>query len=655
MKNIGTVNDILMSDGIKNVDSIAKLNIMTEANNDFDKNVPQIMLSQTTTGTVKTWNGDRLTINYASGNNAGYFGISEITGSYRKRLNFEILGANNVFHTSVGGTYGNSFIYAQGNKLSKNTHDCNFIHSDYNTFNTSAANSFNFIHSHNNTFKAGSYDNVYASANNISLYNSNDNTFNPLPATYTVVSTKGSTKGQTERFGVKGCFLRNQTLIGSNFNYIKGRVVANGTTNVPNTTFINSNSGLYDFNEHHGSLTFIGNTFGYYNNVSGGNVIGIGEGLIQDGGSSDKILLGFYNQNTTDPNEVLVVGDGRLNRSYVKGLTKNYGDDWNTKHGAWNKIMGSISGTGSTAYNDTHYRHNIFTVNKQGYVTISDYQVPSNSARYGYKGITAYVDGAVYDIPFAKVYNKINGNDAVDIMQETIDSYTHTIQTRIDSMPTTKFETFTDPKSIVNTTIQTSGYLNLDKPSNNAALKIIKDIDTYTNNSIIGVSYQPDTIGNSKRRIPAKIVWSYYPPVENGKSNKVTLSTLIYPYCTKQFILRKPYYPSTDKQQKPFSGITLVESDDSTKNINYESVTPVTNSLKYYLTINDNNTVRYYNGSTSTYQNNMWITIPENEDVSTYPSFTAKWTTASLDTMNTINDSISAERGDYADVNYYYV
>ena len=51
----------------------------------------------------------------------------------------------------------------------------------------------------------------------------------------------------------------------------------------------------------------------------------------------------------------------------------------------------------------------------------------------------------------------------------------------------------------------------------------------------------------------------------------------------------------------------------------------------------------------------MWITIPENQDVSTSTTLTAKWTTASLDKMNTINDSISAERGDYADVNYYYV
>ena len=640
MKEIGTDNDIIISNGLQTVDSIAKLNIMTEANYDFEKNVPQIMLSQTTTGTVKTWNGDRLTINYASGNQAGYFGISEITGGYRQRLNFEILGANNIFHTSVG-TYGNSFIYAQSNKLSRNVHNCNFIHSDYNNINSSAADSFNFINSNHNTIKAGSENYVYASANNISMYNSDYNTFHPLPSTYQFTHQDGS----KEIKGKKGCFLRNQTLIGSNFNYIKGRMVSENTNNVPNTTFINSNSGLYDFHEQHGSLTFIGNTFGYYNNVNGGNVIGIGEGLIQDGGNSDKILLGFYNQNTTDPNEILVVGDGRLNREYVKGLTTNYGTDWNTNLAAWHKIMGSISSTGSTAYNDTHYRHNIFTVNKQGYITISDYQVPSNSARYGYKGITAYVDGATYEIPFNKVYNKINGNDAVDMMQETVDSYTQEIQRKIDSMPVTRFETFTDPKSILSGNIQTSGYLNTDKPNNNAAIKIITDIDTYTNNSLIGISYQPDTIGHANRRLPAKIVWSYYLPVSAGKSNKITESTLIYPYCTKQFLLRKPYYPASDKQAKPFSGITLIDSDDSTKSISFEKIDSYTSTIKYFL-MNTTNTanIQYYTGSTASWESNKWATLPASASLETW-SLLSKWDYANTATLKTVNDAASAEVG----------
>lgn len=600
MKNLGTDQDFILTnsitEGIQPVDSIAKLNIMTEATNNPTSGVPQIMLSQTTTGAVKTWNGDRLTINYSSGNKAGYFGISEVTGTYRNRINFEILGANNVFHTSVGGTYGNSFIYAEGNKLSKQTHNCNFIHSDYNVFNTSAADGINFINSTYNTLYYGAVDEIYASAKQISLYNSNYNTFQPVPKTWTYTHQNGN----KEVKGKKGCYLRNQTLIGSNYNYIKGRTISEDyPDNKPNTTFINSCSGLYDFDEQHGSLTVIGNTLGYFNNNRNCNIIGIGEGLLQTDSNSDKILLGFYNQNTTDPNEILVVGDGRLNREYVKGLTSAT-KDWTTNLNKYRDVMSNISGTGSTAYNSNFYRHNIFTVNKDGYITISDYKVPSNSARYGYKGITAYVDGSTYEIPFNKVYNKINGNDSVDIMQETIDSYTKIIENKIESLPITKFETFTDPNTIITTDIQTSGFLNTEKTNNNASKSIITNWTEYNNNSLISVSYQPNILVYPNRRIPAKLIWSYYLPVQAGtKSVKYQGSTLIYPYCTKQFILRKPSYPTSDKVDKPFSGLTLIDSDDTNSEV---TLTPMQADWKYIIIVTKGEVVSYFvNGTGEEY------------------------------------------------------
>lgn len=600
MKILGTDQDFILTnsitEGIQPVDSIAKLNIMTEATNNPTSGVPQIMLSQTTTGTVKTWNGDRLTINYASGNKAGYFGISEVTGTYRNRINFEILGANNVFHTSVGGTYGNSFIYAEGNKLSKQTHNCNFIHSDYNVLNTSAADGINFINSTYNTFYAGAVDEIYASARQISLYNSNYNTFQPVPETWTYTHQNGN----KEVKGKKGCYLRNQTLIGSNYNYIKGRTISEDyPENKSNTTFINSCSGLYDFDEQHGSLTVIGNTFGYFNNNRDCNIIGIGEGLLQTDSNSDKILLGFYNQNTTDPNEILVVGDGRLNREFVKGLTSAT-KDWTTNLKKYRDVMSNISGTGSTAYNSNFYRHNIFTVNKDGYITISDYKVPSNSARYGYKGITAYVDGSTYEIPFNKVYNKINGNDSVDIMQETIDSYTKIIENKIESLPISKFETFTDPNTIITTDIQTSGFLNTEKTNNIASKSIITNWTEYNNNSLISVSYQPNILVYPNRRIPAKLIWSYYLPVQAGtKSVKYQGSTLIYPYCTKQFILRKPSYPTSDKVDKPFSGLTLIDSDDTNSEV---TLTPMPADWKYIIIVTKGEVVSYFvNGTGEEY------------------------------------------------------
>lgn len=602
MKNLGTDQDFILTnsitEGIQPVDSIAKLNIMTEATNNPTSGVPQIMLSQTTTGTVKTWNGDRLTINYASGNKAGYFGISEVTDTYRNRnrINLEILGANNVFHTSVGGTYGNSFIYAECNKLSKQTHNCNFIHSDYNVLNTSAADGINFINSTYNTFYAGAVDEIYASARKISLYNSNYNTFQPVPETWTYTHQNGN----KEVKGKKGCYLRNQTLIGSNYNYIKGRTISEDyPENKSNSTFINSCSGLYDFDEQHSSLTVIGNTFGYFNNNRDCNIIGIGEGLLQTDSNSDKILLGFYNQNTTDPNEILVVGDGRLNREYVKGLTSAT-KDWTTNLKKYRDVMSNISGTGSTAYNSNFYRHNIFTVNKDGYITISDYKVPSNSARYGYKGITAYVDGSTYEIPFNKVYNKINGNDSVDIMQETIDSYTKIIENKIESLPISKFETFTDPNTIITTDIQTSGFLNTEKTNNNASKSIITNWTEYNNNSLISVSYQPNILVYPNRRIPAKLIWSYYLPVQAGtKSVKYQGSTLIYPYCTKQFILRKPSYPTSDKVDKPFSGLTLIDSDDTNSEV---TLTPMPADWKYIIIVTKGEVVSYFvNGTGEEY------------------------------------------------------
>ena len=63
IRDLGTPQDLLISNilptDIQSVDSIAKLNIMTEAQEDLNNNVPQLMLSQTkSNGDVKTWNGD---------------------------------------------------------------------------------------------------------------------------------------------------------------------------------------------------------------------------------------------------------------------------------------------------------------------------------------------------------------------------------------------------------------------------------------------------------------------------------------------------------------------------------------------------------------------------------------------------------------------
>ena len=539
--NIGTDQNFVISnasaDSLKSVDAFAKVNIMTESHENYEDNVPQIMLSQTTDDQIKVWNGDRLTMTYTSGNRGGYFGISEVTGSYRNRLNLELFGDNNIFYGTVKGTYDNSFIYANSNRLGIANHGLSFIHSDYNVLNSTAASGINFLNSNNNNFKENLFNGVYGYVNDVSLYNSDENTFNP-----TVTQNSDSTNVQSE--------LKNFLLIDSNYNFIKGRSKDEiSVDKLGRTTFINSNSGLYEFNSNNDSMTMIGNKFG---------IIGIGEGLIQNGGNSDKIILGFYNQNSTNPDELLIVGDGRLNESYIKNQTSG-NKNWYKQSSSFRNVISSFSDVGSTALTASHYRHNIFTVNQNGYITISDYRVPSNSARYGYKGITAYVNGNTYAIPFEDVYHKINGNDSIDIMQETIDSYTKQIKNKLDALPVSRYESFDDGTNTASN-LKTSAYLNLDAPSGDTNLKL-SYIEDCTNNSILNITYQPD-INTTNKRLPATLIWSYYTPVESGvPATKTVASTDIYPYCTKQFLVLKPSYPLDKRQAKPTSGLSLIEQE----------------------------------------------------------------------------------------------
>ena len=548
--NIGTDQNFVISnasaDSLKSVDAFAKVNIMTESHENYEDNVPQIMLSQTTDDQIKVWNGDRLTMTYTSGNRGGYFGISEVTGSYRNRLNLELFGDNNIFYGTVKGTYDNSFIYANSNRLGIANHGLSFIHSDYNVLNSTAASGINFLNSNNNNFKENLFNGVYGYVNDVSLYNSDENTFNP-----TVTQNSDSTNVQSE--------LKNFLLIDSNYNFIKGRSKDEiSVDKLGRTTFINSNSGLYEFNSNNDSMTMIGNKFGYVTNSQGGNIIGIGEGLIQNGGNSDKIILGFYNQNSTNPDELLIVGDGRLNESYIKNQTSG-NKNWYKQSSSFRNVISSFSDVGSTALTASHYRHNIFTVNQNGYITISDYRVPSNSARYGYKGITAYVNGNTYAIPFEDVYHKINGNDSIDIMQETIDSYTKQIKNKLDALPVSRYESFDDGTNTASN-LKTSAYLNLDAPSGDTNLKL-SYIEDCTNNSILNITYQPD-INTTNKRLPATLIWSYYTPVESGvPATKTVASTDIYPYCTKQFLVLKPSYPLDKRQAKPTSGLSLIEQE----------------------------------------------------------------------------------------------
>ncbi len=544
-----------MADKFIAYDSFAKLNIMSEASGVNDKIIPQIMFNLSNTGTKKTWSGDRLAItyNYNNGNNASLFRISEVTGSYRNKLNFELLGANNIFYGSVKGTSNNSFIFSQNNTISNSSFDNNFINADGNRIVPTYTSGINFIDSNYNLIASGYLHHRYSSAANISYYHSNNNRLLPqftyikgykgtkggkglisqplydnkgLITGYSLVSSYNGTQMYIK--GVKGGVLRNYTFINSDFNRFLGH-----NDYESYTTVINSHNGYYLSDNGTKNTVLIGNDWGYIKGVSG-NTIAIGKGLINYNTSSDKIILGQFNRNSQDPNDILIVGDGRLSQEYLDSLTA-VNKDWATNDKSYAKILSALSGNGSPSADSGLYRHNIFTVNKNGYITISDWTNPSNSARYGYNGITAYLDNVSYTIPFRTLYNKINVNDAITQMQETVDSYTQQMDDIIKTMPSNYF--YSVPYSY------TAVYLNMtDKSTLGNSAFIWKDISAkMENNTILGITYEGTD--------PSKELYIYWSATTGNNNivptgpntaeiydNKVVLSAKIHPYCSKQFM-----------------------------------------------------------------------------------------------------------------------
>lgn len=542
-----------MADKFIAYDSFAKLNIMSEVSGVNDKIIPQIMFNLSNTGTKKTWNGDRLAITYNSGNSASLFRISEVTGSYRNKLNFELLGANNIFYGSVKGTSNNSFIFSQNNTISNSSFDNNFINADGNRIVPTYTSGINFIDSNNNLITSGYLHHRFSSAANISYYHSNNNRM--LPQFAFIKGYKGTNGGKdlisqplydnnglitgysllssyngTDVYikGVAGGVLRNYTFINSDYNRILGHNNYDSYT-----TIINSHNGYYLSDNETKNTVLIGNDWGYIKGASG-NTIAIGKGLINYNTSSDKIILGQFNRNSQDPNDILIVGDGRLSQEYLDSLTA-LNKDWATNDKSYANILSALSSNGSPSADSGLYRHNIFTVNKNGYITISDWTNPSNSARYGYNGITAYLDNVSYTIPFRTLYNKINVNDAITQMQETVDSYTQQMDDIIKTMPSNYFY------SVKNSTNHI--FLNIDNNKSNvgASAWIWKEISAkMENNTILGITYEG--IDPSKE---LTIYWS----ATNGGNNVVpggantatynnftVLYTTIKPYCSKQFL-----------------------------------------------------------------------------------------------------------------------
>lgn len=522
-----------MSD-LYSYDSFAKLNIMTEAKKEGQPTIPQIMFDLSTGGTKRTWKGDRLAITYNSGNSASYFRISEVTGSYRNKLNFELIGSNNIFYGTVKGTSNNSFVFSRDNTISDYSFDNNWINSDGNQIIAPSTSGINFIDSNNNTLLSGWLYHRFSSAANISFYHSNSNRI--LPEFKYIYQTKGI-KGDYQSYplynnqgnvtgyalvssydpsknlvikGIKGGVIRNKTLINSDNNRFFGHDDFDNKS-----VFINSNNGFY-FNDFGTKNTVsIGNDWGFIQNVSG-NTITIGRGLMNLNTTADKIILGQFNRNSTNDKDVLIVGDGRLSQNYFNYLTAA-NPNWETDDIQYKNILSGLSAVGSPSSDSGIYRHNIFTVNKDGYITISDWSKPSNSARYGYNGITAYNDGNVYTIPYNTLYNKINVGDAITQMQETVDSYTKQIKDISDTVPTNYF--YCPPANV------TAIYLNEPEPQTiipSDVKYIWKDISAnVANNTILSISFTGASNSN------LLVNWT-----NNGGSSTAKINS----YCSKQFL-----------------------------------------------------------------------------------------------------------------------
>ena len=454
---------------IGSYDTFSKLNIMSEGQDSVLDSVPQLMFSLVNRKGNKSWNGQRLAFIYASGNRAPLFRIAEMAGAGKQRINLELLGVNNLYR-NIKGIYGNSFIYSQENELPTSAFDNTFINSDGNILYSHAANNISFINSNYNTVQSGteSVFHEFPGTNNITFMETDNSIITPWYSTYYTSGYKGDKgiKGHKGRITwtpyTVGGHLSQHFLMDSDYSFINGH-----NNSDFHGTYISTPSAKHVFSEYSQHDLEIGNMYGYTNNNSG-NLIAIGRGLTYVKGQGDKILLGHFNMNDTDPDNVLVVGDGFVSEDYLKKISHLLSGS-NDNNRFYNAI-GCKGVKGERGDMVNYYRHNLFTVNRQGYVGISDYTNPENSARYGFSGITAYCKGAKYEIPFSSVYAKLNVYDSMKEFQDIIDKYTDQVQAINNTMPTNISKVISSATSLENL--------------------FGKEISAVKSNSIINITYQ---------------------------------------------------------------------------------------------------------------------------------------------------------------------
>ena len=401
-------------------ETFAKLNIMSPMASNYSASQPQLMFSLVNNNANKAWKGQRVAFNYTNGGaqSAPLFRIHEKSKTEASNLNFDLLGNNNIYQ-GVVGAYSNSFIYSQDNEIEQHVHDCSFLNSDWNLVGAWAKD-IHFIDANYNTIHCGQQGGTgghKTSVQNVQFYGSDYNCVNPY-----FIEIAAGTKGVKGIKGIKGAKGQNPSK-----RYIGGEIAGifsmnsdqnffTGYTKGLQGTYISSPRNKHEFNAAVDYEVQIGNDLGRSSFNSGG-LIAIGRGLTYIKGQGDKILLGNFNENDTDDDNVLIVGDGWVDDDYLTRISP-----YMKTASADNRFWTAIGGRGDKV---NYYRHNLMKVNRKGWVGIYDYNDPDDRyAMYGVKGITAHFDGNTYRIPYDKLYQKMNVFDAVSQYQETIDAYT---------------------------------------------------------------------------------------------------------------------------------------------------------------------------------------------------------------------------------------
>lgn len=361
-------------------ETLAKVNIMSPVADNYSDTQPQLMLSILNNDGAKTWAGQRAFFSYnKDGRGTPLFRLAE-RKSGTNRSNFDLFGKDNIYR-NVKGAYGNAFIFSQENEIGKDSENNAFLFSDQNKVygNADAL----FIASNLNTIRKGV----------------NHDVVNAL-----FMHTDGADLG-----GTKGT-IYNPTLIGSSYAQVEGV-----TPKSFRGTWISSPCSYHNMVKDAAYDIEIGNYLGYTSNIKGGIVM-LGTGLLHTGvpGDSRRTIIGAWNRDDADPDNVFIVGDG-----FIKDGVVSEGENINEHTGLY----------GNGDKNGDWYRHNLFVVNRQGWAGIYDYDNPDkNNARYAFDGIHATINGQEIDINFYELKSKMATSDFVNQCESKVNSLQDSVQ-----------------------------------------------------------------------------------------------------------------------------------------------------------------------------------------------------------------------------------